>query len=124
MERDDMTWLGSLRDVAAGLSQREGYAAERALAIAAQVDGLHEALREPFRKWWQSGGVPDAPMVAGHSPQLLIAQGRCQTVPVAFTWLSAFLNDPRRTESLVHSEYDIVSPDPESDLRQGQSQRQ
>lgn len=121
---EDLTWLGPLGEVAAGLSERAGYTPERALAVAAQISGLHESLREPFRDWWTSGGVPDTPTVADHNPRLLIAQGRCQSVPVAFTWLSAFLKDPQRTQALLHSEYDIVSPDPESDLRPGESRMQ
>lgn len=121
IENENVPWLGPLSEVATGLSERAGYTPERALAIATEINGLHDSLREPFKNWWTSGELPDAPEILGYTPRRLIEQGRCRSVPVAFTWLSALFTDPQRAQEHMHSTYDIVSPNPEADLGNGHS---
>lgn len=114
MERSDNSaiWLGPLKDVAAGLSARSGYAPERALAIATEIGRLDWSLHEDFRRWWASGSMPDGPSIMGYTPKRLIEQGRCQSIPVAFTWLSALVTNAQRTQELLQAKYDIIAVTP------------
>lgn len=114
--KNPVTWLGLLGDVASGLSQRSHYSDERALEIARDISHLHAGLQDAFRSWWESGGIPEQPEIHGHTARSLIEQGRCRSIPVAFTWLDALMKRPQETIARIHATYDIISANPASVL--------
>ena len=114
------SWLAPLSDVAGGLSQRAGYSNERALKIAAELEHLEPCLHEAFRAWWDLGCIPEQLNILGYTVRSLIEEGRCKSVPVAFTWLNGLAAHPQETLKRVSASYDIISADPTSDLGLGQ----
>lgn len=105
------TWMGPLPEVAAGLSLRARYSDERAMKIAREVDRIHHSLRNAFKTWWDSGEVPQDLEVCGFTVERLIAQGRCESIPVAFTWLNGLVNHPEETLRRILARYDIIATD-------------
>lgn len=108
MEDNRPMSMASLEQIADGLSHRCGYSLDRASVLAAQISKLDPSLHDAFWSWWSSGHIPETPAVEGRSVKTVIEHGICRSVPVAFTWLNAFILNPRRTLELSRASYHIV----------------
>jgi hypothetical protein len=112
------TWFEPLESFAAGIAARDGCSLEKASVVARELADLHPQLQSAFRKWWETGEVPDDCIAHGFTPKRLIDEGWCKTVAVAFTWLDGLTKRPKDAMRLLRRGRDYISPPPNEWVRE------